>query len=288
MDDLVEPGSQLGCFVHGWYETCGHTDATCPRYSEVEKTPERAREKTEIELLEPHSARMVKARELVQRYADGDVEYDEMLDTLEHTFREHDRESFDCHSFMLSLLKREMGIPVEIAPKVTIPNIKRYKYSLEWEEAYEKELTKMLQRPDGQRYQKQLMQFTENMHENSEHIPLPDLRLTDDASLEAGKDIAREIVRRVIEKFSEAPQSSVILFSKGSGDTFREVHTSVVLCLDASGEDLLVLEKGQIGSSVTVKKLTKIVEVYMFAISLKDIELNVCKRPAGEMYFHKK
>ncbi|MBU1167521.1 hypothetical protein KKC60_03905 [Patescibacteria group bacterium] len=221
---------------------------------------------------------------MAQRYEDGEIDFETIQDYLHEQYQEHDLESYDCHSFMLSILKREYGLPVTTAPGFNMPDINEYENSTEWQEDLASEAKKMFGSPEGQQYKEQLKQFTENIYKNSEHIPIPKMPLTDDASVDRCQAIARDMVRQVLEKSRSNDKSSVILISDARGDKFYDAHSTFVLGVEKGGQDLLVLEKEEVGSSIVIKRLSEIIESYSFGWRFKNLELNVCNRPIGELY----
>ena len=235
----------------------------------------------DLETLEPLSLRLSQTTEMAQRYVDGTMEYDEMTKYLDVQYKREDVESYDCHSFVLSLLKRELRVPVMTAPEFHVPDRNKYKYSSEWEADFVEEMHHKMRSVEWQPYKERLMKFTANIHSNSEHISIPNLPATD---FETAGIAAKNIAKQVSKKFLDSPRSRVILISDGRGDEFYDAHSTFILGAEKTGEDLLVLEKLQTGSHMTVKKLSEVIEEYIFNGNFKNLELSICNRPIGELY----
>ncbi len=237
-----------------------------------------------LEHFEKLSELLVKTSEMAEKYEKGEVVFDTMHNFLRERYQEHDSESYDCHSFLLTILKKELGLPVITAPEFNMPDRKKYKYSTEWQETLVDEIKKMFGSVEGQQYKTNLGQFTENIYKNSEHISIPKTPITDDISVDKCQATAQDIVRQALGKFNSIGGSRIVFISDGRGDNFYDVHSTFILGVAKGGKDLWVLEKEEVGSSVSVKKLSEVIQTYSLGWQFKDLELNICNRPIGELY----
>ncbi|MFH1088876.1 MAG: hypothetical protein V1716_00420 [Candidatus Uhrbacteria bacterium] len=233
---------------------------------------------------EQRSELLNQTTEIAQKFIDGEMDFDATKKWLAEHYKDHDQESYDCHSFLLSLLKRECGVSTMTAPEFTMPNRKTLGSSTNWQEALVAEIDRMFKSEAGQTYGKKMRLFTENIFKNSKQIPVPHSRVINTESLKEAAEISQKIVKKIIEELSDGTKSNVILFSDGRDEEFYDAHSTFVLGVTKDGQDLLILEKEEIGSSITVKRLSEVVVSYIFGWNFSDIEINICSETMSAMY----
>ncbi len=216
----------------------------------------------------------------------GDFYY--MRAYLEEEYAEHDRESYDCHSFMLAVARREFNISTLPILQFETPRREDFTFEADWEQELLKQAKKS---PEYADYHKILYKLTEDIYDNSEHVPFPKIKSSYDEhgneTPESGAQnrlLINKALQQVLEHIAKAPTSRIILISDGRGDDFYDVHSSVILGLQKGGEDILVLEKEQIGSRVEIRKLSEVIEEWCRHYShLSDLELNICSKSINEL-----
>jgi hypothetical protein len=219
---------------------------------------------------------LAKARELDK--------YDEALeDHLHNTHATSDNESYDCHSLMLSVLNREFNIDVTCAPEFEKPNIEDFKWNTDWQNELVERIRAMFKTPEGQKYRQFLYKLTEEIYKNSDHITLPNVTVTDDASCEDGDRKAQQIIERIFDSMEGNPKSRVILISNGKGDQFYDAHSTTILGPVPGEKDFYVLEKGNIGDPIMIQRLSEIIKMYIFSFMFMDLEVNLCNQPIDRL-----
>jgi hypothetical protein len=239
---------------------------------------------------EPHffekSYLINKTTEIAQKFKSGQISYDQTMAFLEKNYDKCDKESYDCHSFMLSVIKQEFGVNSTTAPNFQIPDRNQYEYGVDWQMDLKKEITKMMDTEKGQLYTNKLKQFTEELYENSDQIDIPKLELTinDDKIHSQQEQKIKDVARRALEKFSEGTKSRIILISDGENESFTDLHSAIILGINKEGTDLLVVEKREIGSEVLIKTLSEVISEYGYSFGTKTPKLSICKKPVREIY----
>jgi hypothetical protein len=205
-------------------------------------------------------------------------------------FLVHERESYDCHSFVLALMRHEFGIAVVETPHHEVtPEEIEHRGSLRQALLYQLYNRKG---PIVEDYDRITREFFENILANSECVLIKPFSYTsmfeekdaaeDTAALDAA---AKDNTRQAIEAFRSNLRSSYILISTYKEGRFIGVHSLIVLGLDSSGEDLLVLQKPGIGDAVQISNLSSVVKKFSANVYYGDsFRFNLCNRPLKEMY----
>lgn len=215
--------------------------------------------------------------------AKGDPYFDKSLrEHLEERYCASDRESYDCHSFMASIAKHELGANVVTAPEFNRPKRDDFDSESEWLYELQKSAEQMFKMPEGRPYVASQRNLTMNIYRNSDHIPIPHIPPRDDRSSERRTTLAKHITQEVIKEISRKGASRILLFSSNEAGHFRDVHSSIVLGIGPDGKDVLLLEKFQIGDPIHIRKLSDIIESQMLSYS-ENLTLNILRKPIGRM-----
>lgn len=202
-------------------------------------------------------------------------------------YAEHDLESYDCHTFMAAVARREFG--AEGIPSLTFQTPERndYEYETDW-------LVELGERvkasPEHNEEREVMRKVTEAIYENSEHIPIPEITCVEDdngretlGSSWLREKLVSQVVEDVLASLRDSPSSRILLVSNGKGEEFYDVHSSIVLGIEEGGKDLLLLEKEEIGSPVIVCRLSSMIERHALYYSSPDLEISICKKSIKEV-----
>jgi hypothetical protein len=235
------------------------------------------------------SPKLDQALEIARAYFSAELGYDEVEDQLMELFEASDKESFDCHSLASSIMRREFGIQMAPTPTFERPKRSDYRYSVEWQDELVNRLHAMLESADGEAYKKFMMGFTENVAEQSVQVPIPHVDLPKtDQDAEEYIQTASKLVEKIASYLEQHPSSRYLLISAGDGDTFYDAHSMIILGRDEKSNDILVLEKREMGASIDVRKLSDVIYSHMYGAGLPSrmhhtIKLNLLKRPVQEI-----
>jgi hypothetical protein len=256
----------------------------------IQKTQKKTRGRVlalkDPEFLEQHSEKLVRTSEMAQGYIQGEVNYDEMRDFLTKEYKIHDEESYDCFTFIVSILKKEFGLPIVMPPRFTHPDYDHYGTYTEWLGTFQKAIKKHVHNtPKGERFTETNNRFTENITRNSDRVPIPHFEATEEETWEESEErksaAIKKIAEQVYETFMDGGKSSVLILTNNNE---VGVHTTFVLGTVNGEKDLMVLEKPSIGEDIEIKKISRVIEEYISDFFLKDLEIHVCNRPIDEVY----
>jgi hypothetical protein len=166
-----------------------------------------------------------------------------------------------------------------------MPNIENYDSSTAWQTDFYDRARKTLQSEESGEYREKLKKFTENQHLNSEKVEIPKLSLPfDDSKEQENYQKIIEIAQQILEKFKEGGKSRILLISDEREQGFYDAHTTIILGPTKKGDDLLVLEKVEVGKTIQVKKLSEVISDYSYSWQIKNPRINICESSFEEMY----
>lgn len=213
----------------------------------------------------------------------GDPYFDDSLRAhLDERYGINDAESYDCHSFVASVAKREFAAGVVTAPSFEKPDREKFDSEAEWAYELQKAAEKMMETPEGKQFVQSQKSLTINISKNSEQIPIPHVQIIDEASVDRKRSIAEIITKDVAREITRKGASRVLLFSADHGGEFHDVHSSIILGLTKDGKDVLLLEKFQLGDPVHVRKLSDVIDLQMLPYS-ENLALNILRKPIARI-----
>jgi hypothetical protein len=208
--------------------------------------------------------------------------------SLEEEYALHNQESYDCHSFVFAVLRREFDIDTLPVLNFKTPDRADFETEVGWEEEL---LKNALNSAEYDEYQKVMLSLTEKIYENSDHVSVPKTKRMYDfkgdeleLSKELNNSIIEETTKSVLKQITNSPASRVILISNGQGEEFYDAHSLIVLGIEKGAKDALVIEKAQIGSSIEVRKLSDVITEWSTHYAhLTELEINICRKPIKEL-----
>ncbi len=265
----VRAGVSVKTRNRGWQPYDDVFDSEGVRRAEAEPIP------GEVEYLEPLSPRLEETYKLAEHCFET-RDFNALNEHLAARYAKNDEQSYDCHSFMLTIARDDLDLPVPTAPAVEKPKLEDFESEYEWEQAFKEKVSKMFESAEGKEFVQDMKEYTEDMYDSGEHIAIPHTEIRGLASVQGAKDHANRIVKEIIESISNAPASRVLLISNGRGESFQEIHSTVILGIEKGGEDILVIEKWQMGNPVEVQKLSRLIELQSLNYH-DDLEINICR-----------
>jgi hypothetical protein len=194
-------------------------------------------------------------------------------------FEEEDKMSFNCHSFLLSVMKKDFGIEkIETFEDVAIDK-RRWldvngNMDDELEAMYLEHIAEEFPDASEQRMKK-MKTFQENFLKASDKVCISDL---------IKENGVEKFIELVIKECRSVKHSRfVLVMDNAVEEKFNDTHSFIVLGPSSASNDLVILEKEEPGGSVNILKLTELMQRLSFNLD-KGTTLNFSKESALKFY----
>jgi hypothetical protein len=255
-----------------------------------ERFKRKQNEETGFSSFENPSQALKETFEKAQQFPNPDPYSDDlssMRPYLKEKYADHDRESYDCHSFTMAILRREFNLSSLPVLNFETPDRKDFRFETDWIIQSQENAENS---PEYLDFHNLMVNLTTKIYKNSDHVAIHKIEPQDDAhgnetsASEAERKVQiQETMRQVIKRLTNASASRILLISNGHGEDFYDVHSSIILGLEKGGKDIFVLEKIELGSPVVVRRLSNVIEKHGLYSRHANLELSICRKPIKEL-----
>ena len=177
-------------------------------------------------------------------------------------FEDIDRASTDCHSFSVGVMNKMFNVPLNVMPKIDIPDRRAYPDEATWRFAVREELRKMVQTPEGSKYWNTFLAYINSLKKTGVVFDVQKQEYPGNEDLTKASQYVKDLVGKVVSDTRGKTVSRMIHLTDSSGEGLPVVHSCIVLGETKEGDDLLVFEKEGVGTSPRVCKLSEVVLKY--------------------------
>jgi hypothetical protein len=206
-------------------------------------------EKKEIEFLE--SSKLINQALLkYKEFEKNKIDKKELNNWLrsDNCFGQHDRNSYNCHSFVLMIMKHELDVK-SIDPFNDI-HINKQNWIDEdgelYEEGYLEHVSEESPGNDDRRMSS-LKELEKNIIKNSEKFYLK------------GREKKEAVIKDIINKVKEEKLSRfVFMFVAELEESHHDFHSFIMLGLNSNEDDIIVLEKEMPGDAIQITNISNV------------------------------
>lgn len=177
-------------------------------------------------------------------------------------FKDIDRASVDCHSFSVGVMNKMFDIPLNMMPKVDMPDRCVYPDEVSWRVAIREELRKMVQTPEGSKYWNTFLAYINSLKKSGIIFDVDKQEYPENGDFTEASKYVKGLTGKIVSEIRWKTVSRMIHLIDSSGEELPVIHSCVVLGETKEGDDLFVLEKEGVGTPPGICELSEIVLKY--------------------------
>jgi len=205
----------------------------------------------------------------------------DISEQIRNRFSELGTQSYDCHSFAFALF-RAMGIKAPRTVIIKKPNRDHFEFETDYLVNLRDRIKSAQTKGDGLECVNEQRGFTEWVYNHSNHL---DITGRDIDNFETAEEEAKRITTEIMSEL-RTPSSRYLLVADGKpGNGFYDAHSTILLGETQDGKDIWVLEGGEIGSNIAVRKLSEVIFQYncITAHKYKSLSISLLRVPMEDL-----